>query len=187
MRDVTVARNYAEALLDVAERQEGIVAFGEGLDVVARLLEENPSFRNFLETPRIPGGQKKEVVRSVFGAHLPATLINFVLVTLDRRRQRLLRTISDEYQTLLDARLNRERVEVTVAREMDPASVDQLQDRLTALLGRQALARIRVKPGIIGGVIVRAGDTIYDGSLRRRLDGMRRGLLTTRLPGERAS
>jgi F-type H+-transporting ATPase subunit delta len=187
MRDVTVARNYAETLLELAERQQGAETFGEGLEVVARLIDENPSFRTFLETPRIPGGQKKDVIRRVLGESLPPTLINFVLVTLDRRRQRLLRSIADEYQTLLDARLNRERVEVTVAREMDPSSVDQLQARLTALLGRQAIARMRVKPRILGGVIVRAGDTIYDGSLRRRLDGMRRSLLTTQFSGEHAS
>ena len=182
MRDQTVARNYAETLLEVAERQEGLEAFGDGIEVVARLIDENPSFRIFLETPRIAASQKKEVIRRVFTDTLPATLINFLLVTLDKRRQRLLREIAQEYHTLVDQRLDRVRVEVTLARSMDEASMAALEERLTALIGRQAIPQVRVKPSILGGVVVRAGDTIYDGSLRRRLDGLRRRLLTTDLP-----
>ena len=187
MRDETVARNYAETLLEVAERQEGLEVFGEGIEAVARLIDENPNFRIFLETPRIAPTQRKEVIRSVFADTLPVALTNFLLVTLDRRRQRLLREIAREYHTLLDARLNRERVEVTVARPMDEASVAQLQERLTAMRGRHAIPQVRVRPRILGGIVVRAGDTIYDGSLRRRLDGMRRSMLTTQLPAEGGS
>lgn len=182
MRDETVARNYAETLLEVAERHEGLEAFGDGIEVVARLIDENPSFRIFLETPRIAVSQKKEVIRSVFTDTLPTTLINFLLVTLDKRRQRLLREIAQQYHTLVDQRLGRVRVEVTLARSMDDASMAELQERLTALIGRRVIPVVRVKPGILGGIVVRAGDTIYDGSLRRRLDGLRRRLLTTDLP-----
>ena len=60
--------------------------------------------------------------------------------------------------------------------------VAELQQRLSGLLGREAIPSVRVKPGILGGVVVRAGDTIYDGSLRRRLDGLRHRMLTTDLP-----
>ena len=184
MRDETVARSYAETLLEAADRNEGPETFGAGLEVVARLIDENPGFRVFLETPRIALAEKKQVVRSVFQEKLPEKLVNFLLVTLDRRRQRLLREISREYQLLLDARLGRERVEVTLARDIDETAVAQLEERLTRLLGRQAIAQVRVRPRILGGIVVRAGDTIYDGSIRRRLDGMRRSLLVTHLhPG----
>ena len=184
MRDETVARSYAETLLEVAERNEGPETFGEGIEIIASLIDENPGFRVFLDTPRIAVGQKREVIRSVFGVAFPATLINFVLVTLDKRRQRLLREIAQAYHTLLDHRLGRERVEVTLARSMDEASMVDLQERLTALIGRRAIPQVRVKPGILGGVIVRAGDMVYDGSLRRRLAGMRRRLLATGLATE---
>ncbi len=183
MRDETVARNYAETLLEVAERHEGLEPFGEGIEVVARLIEENSGFRTFLETPRIAATDKKKVLRTAFGEQLPVTLLNFLFVLIDRRRQRLLREIASEYHTLVDERMNRERVDVTVAHTLDDPTVTLLEERLTGLLGRQAIARMRVKPRILGGVVVRAGDTIYDGSLRRRLDDMRRSLLTTNLVG----
>ncbi len=182
MRDETVARNYAEALFDLAERHEGVEAYGTGIELVARLIDENDDFRRFLQTPRIALAQKKAVVRRVFGETLPAKLVNFLLITLDKRRQRLLRVIAREYMSLMDQHFNRIHVEVTLARKLDGDSMQEMEKRLTAALGMTAIPHVRVKPGILGGAIVRTGDTIYDGSLRRRLEGMRRRLLKADLP-----
>ena len=182
MRDETVARNYAEALFELAERHEGVEVYGTGIEVVARLIDENDSFRRFLQTPRIAVAQKKAVVRRVFGETLPAKLVNFLLITLDKRRQRLLRVIAREYTSLMDKHFNRIHVEVTLARKLDGGSMAEIEKRLTTALGKTAIPHVRVKPGILGGAIVRTGDTIYDGSLRRRLEGMRRRLLKADLP-----
>ena len=182
MRDETVARNYAETLFALAERHEGVEAFGAGIEMVAVLIDENDDFRRFLETPRIAVAQKKAVVRKVFGANLSAKLVDFVLITLDKRRQRLLRVMAREYKSLMDEHFNRVHVEVTLAREFDEEVVAEMEKRLTAALGKTAIPHVRVKPGILGGAIFRAGDTIYDGSLRRQLDGMRRRLMKADLP-----
>ena len=182
MRDETVAHNYAEALFELAERHEGVEAYGTGIELVARLIDENDDFRLFLQTPRIAVAQKKAVVRRVFGETLPPKLVNFLLITLDKRRQRLLRRIAREYMSLMDQHFNRVHVEVTLARQFDEKSMEEIQKRLTAALGKTAIPHVRIKPGILGGAIFRTGDTIYDGSLRRRLDGMRRRLLKADLP-----
>jgi len=182
MRDETVARNYAETLFALAERHEGVEAFGEGIEMVAVLIDENDDFRRFLETPRIAVAQKKEVVRTAFGGNIPAKLVDFVLITLDKRRQRLLRVMAREYMSLMDVHFNRVHVEVTLAREFDEEAVEEMEKRLTAALGKTAIPHVRVKPGILGGAIFRTGDTIYDGSLRRQLDGMRRRLMKADLP-----
>jgi len=105
-----------------------------------------------------------------------------VLITLDKRRQRLLRVIAREYMGLMDQHFNRTHVEVTLARQLDETSMQEMGKRLTAALGKTAILHVRVKPDILGGAIFRTGDTIYDGSLRRRLDGMRRKLLKVDLP-----
>ncbi len=182
MRDETVARNYAEALFELAERHEGVDAYGTGVGIVARLIDENDDFRRFLETPRIAVAEKKDVVRRVLGEKLPTRLVNFVLITLDKRRQRLLRAIAREYMGLMDQHFNRVHVEVTLARQFDEKSMEEMEKRLTVALGKTAIPHVRVRPGILGGAIFRTGDTIYDGSLRRRLDGMRRRLLKADLP-----
>jgi F-type H+-transporting ATPase subunit delta len=184
MRDETVARNYAATLFELAERHEGLDRYLQGIQTVARLLDEDPKFRLFLETPRISDADKKEVVRRAFGDRLPVHLVHFLLITIDKRRQRLLREIASEYAALVDEHEGRAHVEVTLARSVDDATQDLLASRLTELLGKKAIPHIRIKPGIIGGMVVRTGDTIYDGSVRKMLDGMRRQLMKAELPAE---
>lgn len=182
MRDETVARSYAETLFELAHRHEGVEAFGAGIEMVARLLDEDPQVRLFLETPRIADADKKSVLQKAVGDALPKNLVNFLLITIDKRRQRLLREIALQYHALVDESLGREHVEVTVARPVDDETREMIAKRLSALLGKEAIPHVRVDPGILGGVIVRTGDTIYDGSVKRRLDGLRRTLMKTSLP-----
>lgn len=182
MRGETIARNYAEALFELAERAGQLEGYGEGIELVARALDENAGFRTFLETPRVPLADKKRVLRRAFEAALPRQLLNFLLLTLDKRRQRLLREIARAYHELVDERMNRVRVEITVARPLADDVSARLTGALGEMLGKTAVPHYRVRPEILGGVIVRAGDTIYDGSLRRRLERMRRQLLTAELP-----
>ncbi|MEQ9397558.1 MAG: ATP synthase F1 subunit delta [Longimicrobiales bacterium] len=182
MRDETVARNYAETLFELARKHEGLDVYGAGIGTIASLLDSDPKFRLFLETPRIADADKKAVVRKVFGSELPRQLVNFILITIDKRRQRLLRDIAREFDALVDEHLGRAHVEVTVARPMDDTTKDLVARRLTALLGKTAIPHVRVRPEVLGGMIVRAGDTIYDGSVRRHLEDMRRQLLRAELP-----
>lgn len=185
MRDETVARSYAETLFELADRNDALDEYGEAIETVARMLEEDPRFRLFLETPRIEDADKKAVVRRAFGDALPEHVVSFVLVTIDKRRQRILRDIATQYHGLLDERMGREHVQVSVARPVDDATRELIADKLSAMLGKKAIPHIRVRPEIIGGLVVRTGDTIYDGSIRRRLDGMRRRLLEAELPAGR--
>jgi F-type H+-transporting ATPase subunit delta len=182
VRDETVARNYAETLFELASRNESIQEYGDALGMVAGLLEDDSRFRTFVETPRIDDETKKDVIRKVFRDKAPKQVINFVLITIDKRRQTLLREISAEYLLLLDDHLGREHVEVTVARPLDDTTENVVSERLSKMLGKQAIPHIRVKPEILGGLIVRTGDMIYDRSVRRRLEDLRRRLFTARIP-----
>ena len=184
MRDETVSRNYAQTLFELALKHGQVEEYGRALATVADLLDSDARFRAFLETPRIEDEERKLVVRKAFGDALPRNVVNFVLVTIDKRRQRLLRSIAREYSLLVDAHLGREHVEVTLARAADEATEKLVADRLSGVLGKKAIPHFRVKPEIIGGLVVRTTDTIYDGSVRRRLEGMRRRLLQAELPGE---
>ena len=101
MRDETVARSYGETLFALADKHDAVEQYGDAIETVASLIEENPRFKLFLETPRIDDEARKDVVREAFG-DTPArsTSTNFVLVTIDKRRQRLLRSIATAYHAL---------------------------------------------------------------------------------------
>jgi len=182
VRSEAVARNYAEALFALGEKHEAIEEFGDGIEFVARLIDENPDFRLFLATPRVSAEEKKDLIRKVFGNEIPGKLLNFLLITVDKGRQRRLRQIADEYHALVDEHFGRVHVEVSVARSITDRTLETLQQGLSELLGKTVMPHVRVRPELLGGVVVRAGDTIYDGSLRRRLSGMRRRLLAADLP-----
>jgi len=182
VRDETIALRYAETLFELAERYEGVEAYGEGIELVGGLLDDHPDFRRLLETPRVNAETKKAVIRKVFGDVLPKKLVSFLMVVVDKRRQRLLQAISLQFHLLVDQHRNRTHVEVTVARQLDEDAVAELARRLTEILGKEATPHVQVRPQLLGGVVIRTGDTIYDGSLRRRIEDMRRQMLMAKLP-----
>ncbi len=179
MRGKTIARNYASALFDLATQGGAESAYGAALDAVVGLLDEVPDFRRFLETPRIAAERKKGVLREIFRENVPAHVMNFLLLVVDKRRQRLLPEIAAEYRSLLDERLGRTHVEVQVARPLGDAELAEVSAELTRILGKDAIPHVRVKPELVGGIVFKSGDTIFDGSVRRRLQRMRRQLMTT--------
>lgn len=179
MRGETIARNYAEALFEVAAREDELEEYGKALEAVAGLLDEAPQLRLFLETPRVEAADKKAVLREALSERIPGHVLNFLLVVVDRRRQRLIRKMAREYWELLDQHAGRAHVEVSVARPMGDEETAQVRERLSSILGKEAIPHVRVKPELIGGIAFRSGDTIFDGSVRRRLQTMRRQLLTT--------
>ncbi|HEX7117867.1 MAG TPA: ATP synthase F1 subunit delta [Longimicrobiales bacterium] len=185
MREATVARNYAEALFDVAERHGQREMFASAMDELAGLLDGEPTLRAFLESPKVETGEKKGVLKRALEERVPALFLNFLMVVLDKRRQRLLREIAREYHALLDERLGRLHVQVTLAREPDERYEQEIAADLSKVLGRQVIPHVQVNPQILGGIVVRYGDRVLDGSLRRRLVSLRRRLVEAELPKSR--
>jgi F-type H+-transporting ATPase subunit delta len=177
MQEVTVARSYAEALFELARADEAVELYEQEVGVIADLLRGEPDFRLLLETPKIDPSQKKQVVRELFEGRVPTRLLRFLLIVIDKRRARLLPSIADEFGDLVDEHFGRLKVEVTLAQEPDEELKADLKRRLGRLLGKEVLPRYRVDPKLIGGVVIRVGDRIMDGSLKHRLQLLRRKLL----------
>ena len=182
MRASPVARSYADALLELAGRQGEEQAFAAAFERLIEL-QADARVRAFLETPKIDVDAKKRVLRTALAGQVPPVFLNFLLVVLDKRRQRLLGEIALAYRELLDEKLGLLNVEVTVAHELDERGEEEVALQLSRILGRRVLPHLRVDPAILGGIIVRYGDRVLDGSLRRRLVSLRRRLLGAGLEG----
>lgn len=182
MTNETIARNYAATLFELALKNQSLDAYAEGMDTVLALVDQNPNFRLFLETPRIADRDKKELLKKVFGEVLPRPLLNFLQVMVDKRRQRLLGAIAEEFHARLDEHKGRIHVRVTLARELDSGAVEELSRKLSALLGKETIPHVRINPAVLGGVYLKTGDTVYDGTLRRRIKQLRRQLVNAELP-----
>jgi F-type H+-transporting ATPase subunit delta len=182
VRDATISRNYAEALFELGEKHGSHDEFVAGLNTFAQVLESDASVRHFLITPKIELQRKQQALRAALGDQVSPMLLNFVLVVMKKRRQALLREIALEYSSLLDEKQNRVHAQVTLAHEPDAATESKIATELSRILGKTVVPHVTVNPEILGGIVVRYGDHIMDGSLKRRLVGLRQRLIETAMP-----
>lgn len=182
MRDTTVARSYAEALFELGEKHDSHDDFAQGMNAMTSLVDSDPVVGAFLRTPKIEVAQKKAALRAALEDHVSPMFMNFVLIVLQKRRQRLLRAIAAEYRELLDEKLGRLHVQVTLAHEPDEATEQSVTTELSRILGRSVIPHISVDPALLGGIVVRYGDRVMDGSLRRRLVSLRQRMVEAALP-----
>ncbi|CAN5720512.1 ATP synthase F1 subunit delta [soil metagenome] len=185
MRGTAISRNYAETLLTLADRHGGeptVDDFGRSLAELNRLLDREPRIRKFLETPLIEIEAKTAVVRHALEGRVPDLFLRFVLVVIQKRRAPFLEDIAEQYGELVDQRRGRVRAEVVVAREPDEQLREEIRTSLQRMLGLEVLPSFRVDRGLIGGVVVRVGDQILDGSVRKRASALRRHLLVAKMP-----
>jgi F-type H+-transporting ATPase subunit delta len=176
LRPVTIARNYAEALFALGERSGQTARYADLIDAVAAAVETTPAVQAVLMSPRVPKAAKARLLGAAL-RDAPREFVLFLQALVKRGRQRLLREIADEFHALLDIKLNRVRAGVTLARPADEPLQRSIAEALDRQLGKQVLPSFSVEPEILGGAIVRVGERILDGSLRRRLTKLRRHLL----------
>ena len=177
MRDSTIARNYAETLLVLATRAQDLRGWGKMLTDVSSAIQENPTLRLFLESPKVSGAQKSEVIGKAFSDRMPRLMLRFFQTLIAHRRQMLIPEIAQEYLNLVDAAEGRIHARVTVAKETDDAGRDAIAQHLSRVFGKQVVPHLTVDPAIMGGVIVHVGDTVLDGSVRKRLATLKRRML----------
>jgi F-type H+-transporting ATPase subunit delta len=185
MRSSVVSRNYAETLLALAERHGGArtrEAFGEAVEVLARLVREDERIRAFLESPRVEIAEKKRVLRQALEGNAPDLFVRFALVLVEKRRAALLGQIAAAYRDLLDEMSGRVRAQVTLPHPPDDAFRGELTASLERMMSREVSAEFHSDPALVGGIVVRVGETVLDGSVRSRAAELRRRLVKVNLP-----
>jgi F-type H+-transporting ATPase subunit delta len=180
MRETTIARNYAEALLALARKADNLDGWGTAITGVAMAVDSDPRLRNFLAAPQIPSSAKNEVIGKAFAERLPRLMIRFLQKVVLNRRQMLIPAIAVEYGNLVDETAGRVHAQVTVARETTTEDSRLIATELSRAFGKEVIPHIQVNPQILGGVVVRIGDRVMDGSVRRRMATLRRRILGTR-------
>ena len=173
MRDLTIARNYAETLIALADKAGDREGWGKLIQDIANAIESDIKLRRFLESPRISGQEKTAVLEKAFGDSVPALFLRFLQILVTKRRQMLVPAIAIEYHDILDAAQDRVHANVTVAQQPGDGEEAKIAEQLGRVLGKRVVTHLSVNPAILGGVIVKIGDTVMDGSVRRRLHRLR--------------
>ena len=176
-----LAFRYARALADLvlapgsAAEPEAVAA---ELDLFQRTLEGSPDLKLVLESPTVPAARKRAVVGRL-GDSLPLTSLmrRFLFVLIDHRRVPLLGDVREAFQAEIDERLGLVRASVASARPLGPEEREKILATLGRLTGREARAEFLVEHDLIGGVVARIGSTVYDGSIRGQLQGLKQRLV----------
>lgn len=168
-RSNPVSRNYAEALLALGTRAENREGFGAMIQDVANAIAQNATVKLFLESPRVSYERKNEIIAEAFGDRVPRVFLRFLQMMVHNRRQMMIPEVSREYSRMLDAAEGRVHAEVTVARAVTDGESTAIGAQLSRVLGKTVIPSVTVNPDIMGGVIVKVGNTVMDGSVRRRL------------------
>jgi F-type H+-transporting ATPase subunit delta len=178
MRETTIARNYAETLVALATRAGELEGWGAMISDVADAVETDIKLSRFLESPRISADQKSEILARAFQDRLPRLFVRFLQAVIRHRRQALIPEIAVEYHAIVDEVQGRVHAQVAVAKEPDPHTRASIERELARVLRKTVVPHYAVKPYILGGMVVRVGDTVMDGSVRRRLTTLRRRMLS---------
>jgi F-type H+-transporting ATPase subunit delta len=165
---------YATALADIALEQGAAEPVKKQLEEFDAAFAESAELRNVLANPAVELSAKHGVIEKL-AARMGASRIvrNFLFVVVDNQRAHLLPEILQAFEEVLRQRQGVAEAEVTSAAELTAPQKAQLQQTLERLTGRKIQAKYSLDPAMLGGAVVRIGDTIYDGSVRNRLNQMR--------------
>jgi len=165
---------YATALADVALEQGAADPVKKQLEDFGAAYAESAELRSVLSSPAVERIAKHGVIEKL-AARLGASRIvrNFLFIVVDNQRTHLLPEILETFETVIRQRQGFAEAEVTSAAELSAPQKAQLQQTLEGLTGKKIQAKYSLDPALLGGALVRIGDTIYDGSVRNRLNQMR--------------
>jgi F-type H+-transporting ATPase subunit delta len=176
-RSTTAARRYAEAAFEIALRDGTVDVWRRELALVAADLGGEPVMR-VLTNPALPFESRERVVTQAVGSQVSRPVLNLVLLLLRRGLIELLPRISAEFKRLDDERLGITPAIAISAAPLEAAEVSALTSRLEQLTSGRVELDLQVDPSILGGLVVRVGDRLIDGSVRGRLERLRSRLVS---------
>jgi F-type H+-transporting ATPase subunit delta len=170
-------RMYARALFEAAEEADRVDAVASDLAAIAGAMDEVPELRAFLRNPQIDPAGKAEVLEQLT-READELVGNFVRLVAEKGRAGELPEISAELDALVAQAQNRLTVELTTAHELSDAEAKSIVQQIEKASGRTVEAARSVDPNLIGGIVLRIGSHLADGSVRGRLERLRHELAT---------
>lgn len=177
-RGTVVAKRYAKALFQAVQDQ-GLVAEAETqLKLIVDVFEENADVRAFLVAPNITLETKKQALHAAFGDKVSQPVLNMVNLLIERGREGHLSAVLDAYLQVAGEALGRIDAQVMSPTPLGEDEQAKLAAKFSELLGKQVRITNIVNRELLGGLTVRIGDTLYDGSLKGKLERLEKTLQT---------
>lgn len=173
MSQTLVARRYAKALSDLAKSNDSVDQVDGDVEGLVELLKSSRELSNFFRSPIISRDQKASVLDGLFGTRLGKSTLRFLRLLVAKRREDILSSVLAEYRHLRDKQQDIERATTRSAQPLPDAQLTVIQSSLERMTGNTVRLEFETDASLIGGLVVQIGDTVYDGSVRNKLNQLR--------------
>ncbi len=172
-----IVRRYASALFSAASSADAVDRVESDLGFVSYVMESSPALWEAMTSPIIPRVKKEQILADLFGDKVHEITLSYMKLLVEKRREEALKETEAEYIDLANEARGIVQAEVTSAIALDEDQEKKLVAKLTAMTGKRIQLAKKVDPELIGGVLVRIGDTVIDGSVKGQLAALREELL----------
>lgn len=166
---------YARALFDLAVEENQLDQFNQELTEIHGLITGQEDLKKLLHHPRIPEADKKDLMKRILGDASPM-IVNFIMLLIDKGRISLLKGIIEHFQDMVREAKGIIEVQVYTALELTAALEAKLAEKLKKLTEKEVELKVQVDPGLIGGMKLRIGDKVIDGSIQTHLERIKENL-----------
>jgi F-type H+-transporting ATPase subunit delta len=167
---------YARALFEMAQAEGVVTRVEEELFRLRELLKKNPDLLEFLKDPNVKHEGKRQAITTLFQGRIHPLVLNTLITLSDQDRGGRVMHIIEEFDSSADDARQNVSGEITTAITLDEATLKRLATELSRITGQNVQLFQRVDPAILGGAIIKVGEQIIDGSLRRKLDQIKERL-----------
>ena len=165
-----IAKKYSEALFSLAEEKDEFIKFKNDLNSIKEAFTEHKEFKNVLFHPRIKIEEKKRIFKRIFKEKISQEIYNFIQLLIDKRRIFYIKAIINQFNDLVNDRKKILEIEVVSAIELEENMKNRLKDKLEKGMNYEVVLNNTVNPEILGGLVLKIGDKIIDGSIQYKLN-----------------
>ncbi len=169
----TVARRYARALHKDAESKEAVTQVDDDMEMIQASLEGSAELRRFFDDPMIPSDKKTRVLDALFEKRIHAATLTFLQLLVKKGRDNILPAIVAAYKTLRNQQQGIVEAQVRAALPLNEAEKKRIISRIESMTGKNVKLDTEIDASILGGLIIRVGDMVYDGSLNHQLETLK--------------
>jgi F-type H+-transporting ATPase subunit delta len=173
MSDQSVARRYARALFEEAARSGEVSAVDADVALLEESLAGSRDLRSLLRSPVVPVHKKGSIVRQLFEKRVRPVTIRFILLLIDKERASDFDTILQAYRELRDVQEGVVQATAALALPLPEREEGALREAVERMTGKRVRLKVIQDPRLIGGIVIRVGDTVYDGSVLHQLESLR--------------
>ncbi len=177
MAVTTSIKRYAQAVFEIALESNKLKEWQSNLAKIAKLVEDD-EFIGLAENPKVPFNMKTKLVQEKLGKTESMSL-NLVYLLISKGKLKTANLVSEEYDRLLNEHYGIKSAEVTTAIPLDNVEKEKLSQNLETLIGKKVSMQVQIDPDILGGFIARIDDSLIDGSIRSRLEMLKKRLAET--------